>query len=99
MRFLNTHESFQSGYNSPSAWSDYFSFLFSNDQANSISSTESLLINPVRSDCGDFPGGPVAKNSPSRGFPGGPVVGSLPANAGDTGSITDLGRSHLLQGS
>ena len=30
-----------------------------------------------------------------RGFPGGAVVGSLPANAGDTGSSTGLGRSHV----
>ena len=99
MRFLNTHESFRSGYNSALAWSDYFSFLFSNDHANSISSTASLLINSVRSDCRDFPDGPVVKNSPSKGFPGGPGVGSPPANAGDTGSIPDQGRSHLLQGS
>ena len=32
---------------------------------------------------GDFPGGPVDKNSP--------------ANAGDTGSIPGLGRFHMLQ--
>ena len=30
-------------------------------------------------------------------FPGGPVVKNLPANAGDTGLILDLGRSHMLQ--
>ena len=30
-------------------------------------------------------------------FPGGPVVKNPPANAGDTGSIPDLGRSHVLQ--
>ena len=39
--------------------------------------------------------------SPSRsqwlGFPGGSVVGNLPANAGDTGSSPDLGRSHMPQ--
>ena len=29
-------------------------------------------------------------------FPGGPAVKNLPANAGDTGSIPDLGRSHML---
>ena len=29
-------------------------------------------------------------------FPGGSVVKNLPANAGDTGSILDLGRSHRL---
>ena len=28
-------------------------------------------------------------------FPDGSVVKSLPANAGDTGSIPDLGRSHM----
>ena len=32
------------------------------------------------------------------GFPGGPVVKNLPANAGDTGSIPDPGRSHMPQG-
>ena len=30
-----------------------------------------------------------------RDFPGGPGVKSLPANAGDTGSIPDPGRSHM----
>ena len=30
-----------------------------------------------------------------RGFPGGAVVENLPANAGDTGSIPGLGRSHM----
>ena len=30
-------------------------------------------------------------------LPGGPVVKNPPANAGDTGSIPDLGRSHVLQ--
>ena len=29
-------------------------------------------------------------------FPGGPVVKNLPANAGDTGSISGQGRSHML---
>ena len=28
-------------------------------------------------------------------FPGGSVVKNLPANAGDTGSSPDLGRSHM----
>ena len=32
-----------------------------------------------------------------EGLPGGPVVKSLPCNAGDTGSILDLRRSHMLQ--
>ena len=31
-------------------------------------------------------------------FPGGPVVNNLPANAGDMGSIPDLGRFHMLWG-
>ena len=31
-----------------------------------------------------------------QGFPGGSVVKNLPASAGDTGSIPDLGRSHML---
>ena len=30
------------------------------------------------------------------GFPGGSVVKNPPANAGVTGSIPDLGRSHML---
>ena len=30
-------------------------------------------------------------------FPGGTVVKNLPFNAGDTGSIPGLGRSHMLQ--
>ena len=32
-----------------------------------------------------------------QGFPGGAVVENLPANAGDTGSSPDLGRSHMPQ--
>ena len=32
-----------------------------------------------------------------QGFPGGSVVKNPPANAGDTGSIPDLGRSHMPQ--
>ena len=35
--------------------------------------------------------------TPDRGFPGGSVVTNLPADAGDTGSICNLGRSHVLQ--
>ena len=34
----------------------------------------------------------------SQGFPDGSVVKSLPANAGDTGSIPDPGRPHMLGG-
>ena len=32
-----------------------------------------------------------------QGFFGGSVVKNLPANAGDTGLIPGLGRSHMLQ--
>lgn len=31
------------------------------------------------------------------GFPGASVVENPPANAGDTGSIPDLGESHMLR--
>ena len=38
-------------------------------------------------------------NSDAEGdFPHGPVVKNLPTNAGDTGSIPGLGRSHTPQG-
>ena len=30
-------------------------------------------------------------------FPGGSAVKNMPASAGDTGSILDSGRSHMLQ--
>ena len=33
-----------------------------------------------------------------EGFPGGLVVKNLPCNAGDTGSIPGLGRSHMPRG-
>ena len=33
------------------------------------------------------------------GLPGDLLVKNSPCNAGDTGSIPDLGRSHMLQGS
>ena len=33
------------------------------------------------------------------GFPGGALVENLPANAGDTGSSPDLGRSHMPRSS
>ena len=32
-------------------------------------------------------------------FPGGPVVKNPPANAGDTGLVPNLGRSHRPKGS
>ena len=35
------------------------------------------------------------QESPFRGFPGGAVVENLPANAGDTGSRSGLGGSHM----
>ena len=37
------------------------------------------------------------QESVNQGFPGGLVVKNLPANAGDTGSAPDPGRSHVLQ--
>ena len=43
------------------------------------------------------PGGHWALIFHFRGFPGGSVVKSWPANAGDTGSIPDPGRSHMSQ--
>ena len=39
----------------------------------------------------------LCKLKPHGGFPGGSVVKNLPADAGDVGSIPDLGRSHMLQ--
>ena len=42
-----------------------------------------------------LPGVPNQK-SDIRDFPRGPVVKNLPANAGDTGLIPGLGRSHML---
>ena len=38
-------------------------------------------------------------NNEVSDFPGGPVVKNMPANAGDTGSILDLGRSHVPRSS
>ena len=35
------------------------------------------------------------KESNVPGFSGGSVVKNLPGGAGDTGSLTDLGRSHV----
>ena len=37
----------------------------------------------------------VSKACLRRDFPGGTVVGNPPANAGDTGLIPGLGRSHV----
>ena len=40
--------------------------------------------------------GRTSRNCPVLpGFPGGSVAKNLPANAGDQGSIPDLGRSHM----
>ena len=38
----------------------------------------------------------LIRNQTRGGFPGGSVVKNLSANAGDTGSIPGLGRSHIL---
>ena len=35
----------------------------------------------------------------SEGFPGGSMVKNPPANAGDTGLISDLGKSHMSHSS
>ena len=42
-----------------------------------------------------MPGLEIKKKKSPRGFPGGSVVKNLPANAGETGLIPDLGRSHM----
>ena len=36
-----------------------------------------------------------AQEKDNQGFPGGAVVENLPASAGDTGSSSGLGRSHM----
>ena len=56
------------------------------------------LLSPGSHKCEsrDFPVGPVVKTV-LQGFPGGSVVKNPPASAGDTGSIPDLGRSHMPQ--
>ena len=41
---------------------------------------------------------PFAFKNVVEDVPGGPAVKSLPANAGDTGSIPDLGRFHRTTG-
>ena len=38
----------------------------------------------------------IYQNGIDRDFPGGSVVKNLPANAGDMGSISGPGRSHML---
>ena len=37
----------------------------------------------------------IKKKKKDQGFPGGSVVKNPPANAGDTGSVPNLGRSHM----
>ena len=37
------------------------------------------------------------KKNTYRDFHGGPVAGNPPVNAGDTGSIPDLGRCHTMR--
>ena len=39
----------------------------------------------------------IMSSKPRERFPGGSVIKSLPANAGDTGSIPGLERSHMSQ--
>ena len=56
--------------------------------------TELLITNTVLSKHN----GPCSVyNISLQGFPGGSVVKKLPDNAGDTGSILDLGISHMPQ--
>ena len=45
-----------------------------------------------------FPHSYIFKNSRAQSFPSGPVVENLPANAGHTGSIPGLGKSHMPRG-
>ena len=41
--------------------------------------------------------GSIDVRSAARGSPGGPVVKNPPAYAGDTSSVSDLGRSQMQQ--
>ena len=41
---------------------------------------------------------PPVAGKDKEGFPGGPVVKNQPANAGDTGLIPGLGKSHMSPG-
>ena len=56
-------------------------------------SCDKYLLNPWSPRAGNT----MVKSLKFRGFPGGTVVENLPANAGDTGSIPGLGRSHMLR--
>ena len=58
-----------------------------------IFSVERIVINPEFCMLQNYP-----SKVKERGFPSGSVVKSPPANAGDIGSVPDLGRSHMLQG-
>ena len=51
------------------------------------------LISNLKNTVPTFPSSCL--NNVAQGFPGGAVVENLPANAGDTGSSTGLGRSHM----
>ena len=44
---------------------------------------------------GIYPEKTIIQKESCGDFPGGAVVENLPANAGDTGSIPGLGRSHM----
>ena len=72
-------------------WPKYWSFSFS----ISLSYEYSGLIS-FRMDWLDHLAVRGTLKSLLQGFPGGSVVKNLPVNAGDTGSIPDLGRSHTL---
>ena len=60
-----------------------------------ISNRTRMYICPMGRGCSPKP---HTKKRRTQGFPGDSVVKNPPANAGDTGSIPDPGRSHMLQG-
>ena len=84
--------------------------LYDKPIANIILKSENLKIIPLR--LGTRQGCPllpvlfnillevlarvIRQEKRNRDFPGGAVVKNPPANAGDTGSIPDLRRSHML---
>ena len=71
-----------------SRWTTEWEKTFANDTTDKglISNVYKHLIQPnIKKTNKDFPGGTVVKN--------------LPVNAGDTGSIPGLGRSHILRSS
>ena len=73
-------------------WPEYWSFSFSISLSNEYSGLISF-----RMDWLDHLAVRGTLKSLLQGFPGGSVVKNLPVNAGDMGSIPDLGRSHTLQ--